>query len=198
MPHQVKSLGLATGVLVAAALGWKASRHSVSAREERIFRTFNDAHDALHLPAWVVMQSGSLAAVVVVSAELLKRGRKQTAAASLVAGIAVWSGVKIIKPIVGRGRPSACLADVTVRGSAQSGLGFPSGHAAVATTLALIATRGAGPMARSSAVMVAGVTGAARMYVGAHLPLDVVEGVTLGLLCGHLVNHVLNNQHQLS
>ncbi len=196
MLHPAKAVGFTTGTLLAVAAALQARRHTVGTREEQMFRACNDAPDAFHLPAWGVMQSGSLPAVVVVSAELLRRGRKQTAAASLVSGVAVWSGVKVIKPIIGRGRPEACLTEVKVRGSVQTGLGFPSGHAAVATTLALVATRGASPIVRGGAVVAAGVTGAARIYVGAHLPLDVAEGLTLGLLWGNVVNHVLNDRAQ--
>jgi membrane-associated phospholipid phosphatase len=35
---------------------------------------------------------------------------------------------------------------------------------------------------------VAAITGTARMYVGAHLPLDVVGGYAIGALCGQLTN----------
>jgi membrane-associated phospholipid phosphatase len=146
--------------------------------EEQVFRIFNDAPDEIEIPVWTVMQSGSLAGVFVVSGELLRRGRTQTAAVSMITGTAVWAGIKIVKPLVGRGRPAHHLEGVTVRGKPQTGLGFPSGHAAVSLTLALMATK-PGP-ARTLALGVAGATGCARMYVGAHLPLDVAGGFLAG------------------
>ena len=169
----------------------RARTHQVSPSEERIFRVFNEAPDAAHVPAWAVMQSGSLAAVFVVSAQLAMRGRRQLAAASLITGTMAWGGVKVVKPLIGRGRPAAHLDDVSVRGQAQTGLGYPSGHAAVALTLALIATGDTGPVLRTAALVTAGVTGGTRMYVGAHLPLDVAGGLAIGLFCGRAANAVI-------
>ena len=114
-----------------------ARSHTVSPTEERAFRVFNEGPDAAHVPVWAVMQAGSLAAVGVTAAGLLRRKRPQTAAAAAIAGTLVWGGVKAVKPLVGRGRQQRHLDGVKVRGHPQSGLGFPSGHAAVSLTLAL-------------------------------------------------------------
>ena len=175
---------LVTGV-AAATLVWSArsaGQPDVTAREERVFRRFNDAPDLLSPVLWPLMQTGSLAAVFV-AAEATRRLRGRNEALTVaVAGTAVWGGVKMIKPLVGRGRPAAHLDDVNVHGQQQRGLGYPSGHAAVSLTLALLTTRSGG--ARSVAVAVAAITGASRMYVGAHLPLDVVGGLAIGTLVG--------------
>ena len=172
--------GLAAASLLES--GRRARTRAVSPAEERVFRVFNDAPDQIHAPVWVVMQSGSLAAVFVVSAVMLRRDKTQVATASAVAGTAAWAGIKLTKPLVGRGRPAHHLDGVAVRGKAQTGLGFPSGHAAVSTVLALMATV-PGP-GRTVALAVAGATGCARMYVGAHLPLDVAGGFLAGGLFG--------------
>jgi membrane-associated phospholipid phosphatase len=172
----------AVAVLVASAR--RCSDSEVRPLEERVFRFFNDGPEQLHIPVWAVMQSGSLAGVYVVAGELLRRGRRPEAGAVAVAGTAVWGGVKVVKPYVGRGRPSRHLDDVAVRGEAQTGLGFPSGHAAVALTVGLIAANRSRGWVKALAVVSAGVTGAARMYVGAHLPLDVAGGLAIGLLSG--------------
>ena len=157
-----------------------------------MFRLVNDATDRVRVPVWAIMQSGSLAAVFVVAGDQYRRGTKSNAVASLIAGVLVWGGVKAIKPWVGRGRPERHLEEVSVRGSPQTGLGYPSGHAAVATTLALIATRDSSWAHRAAAIAVAGFTGGARMYAGAHLPLDVVGGTAIGVLCGRAANALLN------
>jgi undecaprenyl-diphosphatase len=169
----------------AATLVWSAcssKRRNVTPREERVFRRFNDAPDLLSPLLWPLMQTGSLAAVFV-AAEATRRLRGRNEALTVaVAGTAVWGGVKLIKPLVGRGRPAAHLDDVNVHGQQQRGLGYPSGHAAVSMTLALLTTRTGG--ARAAAIAVAAITGASRMYVGAHLPLDVVGGLAIGTLVG--------------
>lgn len=181
--HPVRS-GVATAVAGVALCGSAslARSGSVSDAEERIFRCFNDAPDVLHGPAWVLMQSGSLAGVFVAAAELARRRRPPTAATAAIVGTAVWAGVKLVKPMVGRGRPQHHLDGVAVRGQPQTGLGYPSGHAAVSLTLALIAQRGAAPPWRAAALAFGGAVGATRMYVGAHLPLDVAGGLAIGLL----------------
>lgn len=172
----------------ATALVWSACssrRRKVTSREERVFRRFNDAPDLLSPVLWPLMQTGSLAAVFV-AAEVTRRLRGRDEALTVaVAGTAVWGGVKLIKPLVDRGRPAAHLDDVNVHGQQQRGLGYPSGHAAVSMTLALLTTRTGG--ARTAAIAVAAITGASRMYVGAHLPLDVVGGLAIGTLVGSSV-----------
>jgi undecaprenyl-diphosphatase len=106
----------------------------------------------------------------------------------------VWAGVKAIKPLVGRGRPACHLDGVSIRGQQQSGLGYPSGHAAVATTLAIVAASRLSPGARLVAAALAATTGGARIYVGAHLPLDVVGGAAVGVLAGRAAVHLTSER----
>lgn len=166
-------------------LAWSARRArtgDVSSREEQLFRTLNTAPDDLGLGVWTVMQSGSFAAVPVVAAlTAAQRGRTQGATVA-VAGTTAWLTAKACKSLVERRRPADLLPDVVVRGKPQSGLGYPSGHAAVALTLALTVTRARTP--RVVAVGVAGVAAAGRIYTGAHLPLDVIGGLSLGAIVG--------------
>jgi membrane-associated phospholipid phosphatase len=179
--------------LVAGALAESARRArsgEVRPPEERVFRVANGAPNGLHPPLWAVMQSGSLAAVFVVAGALTCRRRSGPATAALVAGTAVWGGVKAVKPRIGRGRPAHHLDGVAVRGQPQTGLGYPSGHAAVSLTLALIATKDERPAVRGAAVAAAATTGVARMYVGAHLPLDIVGGFAIGVIAGQAANAV--------
>lgn len=178
------TVAAATGAAaVLAASGIAARRGRVSTSEEHVFRLFNGAPDVLHVGLWPVMQMGSLGAVYASAAAVHQRtGDRRAAAMVAVAGTAVWGGIKLVKPLVGRERPAALLADVEVRGPAQTGLGFPSGHAAVSLTLALLATRS--PAARTVAVSAAALTGISRIYVGAHLPLDVLGGFAAGALAG--------------
>ena len=172
---------VATGVLAASTAAARTGR--VSPLEERVFRAFNDAPDALHLAIWPVMQMGSLGAVFATAAGVHRRTRDpHLTAVVAVGGIAAWGGIKLVKPFVARGRPASLLDDVRVRGHAQSGLGYPSGHAAVSVTLALLAAPS--PAAGAVSLAAAALTGLSRIYVGAHLPLDVVGGVAAGTLAG--------------
>jgi undecaprenyl-diphosphatase len=175
-----------SGIVAAAAgtfagLAVHARRGHVSRFEERVFRAVNALPDAAHGPLWAVMQAGSLAGVGVVAAATAARGHHATARRLGVAGAAVWAGAKLVKRGVRRGRPGAHLADVVVRGAAQTGLGFPSGHTAVAFTLAGIAAPIASPKQRIALAAGAGAVGLARQYVGAHLPADVLGGFAMGV-----------------
>ncbi len=182
----------ATSGLVGSALAARTGR--VGRIEERVFRAANGVSDRVHLPVWFVMQAGSLAGVFVVSELMVRRrpGGGPAARITALTGTAVWGGVKALKPLVGRGRPEDHLVDVAVRGHAQSGLGYPSGHAAVSLAVALSATHRRPPIERAAALGVAAATGWARMYVGAHLPLDVVGGFAVGTLSGRVAERLMD------
>lgn len=172
------------GLSVAVASARRARAPEVTAGEERVFRWFNEAPDWIGAPAWPVMQAGSLGAVAVTAAALSRSGRRRAAAWTGLVGTAVWAGVKVVKPLVGRGRPEAVLDGVRVRGQPQTGLGYPSGHAAVVMTLVCLVAGDRTPLVVVPAIAAAGVVGATRLYVGAHLPLDVVGGVAIGAVAG--------------
>jgi undecaprenyl-diphosphatase len=177
--------------IVFVLLARKAARGTVSDGEERFFRTVNTLSPALRGPAWVVMQAGSLPAVGVVSVAALPRHRA-TAVALAIDGTAAWALCKLVKRVVKRGRPADHLEDVSIHGAAQRGGGFPSGHAAVATTLAAVGSRVLPRPAARLAWGTAAVVCGTRQYVGAHLPLDVVGGAALGLAMGGVANLALD------
>jgi undecaprenyl-diphosphatase len=175
-------------VLAGAALGAFAvlARHARQGRvgpvEERVFRAVNALPEAANRPLWVVMQGGSLAAVGVTAGVVALSGKRETAARLGIAGASVWGLSKVVKYGIGRGRPGAHLKDVIVRGAAQSGLGFPSGHTAVAFTLAGVASPVLSRRASGLAWTAAGLVALARQYVGAHLPADVAGGVAIAVV----------------
>ena len=172
-------------VLFAASAGGCRSR-TVSAGEERIARTFNRADDEIDVPIWTVMQMGSLGGALGVAAAFGLAGDRSTGAAMATSSTAMWGGAKLVKPLVGRGRPARHLDGIRIRGKEQTGLGFPSGHTAVSLTVAIIGSRAASPRLSATLYAAAATTAVARMYVGAHLPIDVLGGVGLGLMAGGL------------
>ena len=192
MHQPLRILSGASALLVLTSTARKARAGGVSPGEEHVFRSVNGLPNALHGPLWAVMQSGSLAAVFVAAGAQARRQTTARTVAVLIAGVGIWGGAKVIKPLVGRGRPAAEIDDVVVRGHDQSGLGFPSGHSAVAATLAIALSHGHGAAAGAGALGLAALTGGARMYVGAHLPLDIAGGLALGALGGGLAMYALD------
>jgi undecaprenyl-diphosphatase len=146
------------------------------------FRAVNDLPDGWHVPVWPVMQLGALAAAPATAIAALAAGEPRLAKRLVVGGTAVWATAKVVKRMVVRSRPTAYATDARVRGPEAGGLGFPSGHAAVATALAGAAVMSIRPRLRPVVVAAAVTVAASRVYVGAHLPLDVVGGAALGLL----------------
>jgi glycosyltransferase 2 family protein len=98
--------------------------------------------------------------------------------------------MQLVKSFVDRARPEALLPGVHVRQHA-TGLGYLSGHTAVAFSLAAVIVPSVPRPWRPVVIVVACIVGFARVYAGAHLPLDVIGGAGLGLLCGTLARWAL-------
>jgi undecaprenyl-diphosphatase len=137
------------------------------------------------------MQLGNF--VVVPAAAVLAAAfrRWRLAAGLLLAGAGVYVLAKVVKGIVVRGRPEHLLSDVVVRGAAAQGRGFVSGHAAVVVALLTVAWPWLNRPGRIVCAVLAGLVCLARVYVSAHLPLDVVGGAALGLAVGGAVRLLL-------
>jgi len=175
--------------VVVGAVGLAASTKAARAEvvhpvEDRAFRSFNGLPSALLPPSFVLMQAGSYVALLGVSGVLAVTGRHRAGVAAAAAGTLSWLGCKAVKARIGRGRPPAHLEDVATRGPIDTGLGFPSGHSAVAFTMAGVVAPQLPPSLRPLVHGWAVVVGTSRMYVGAHLPLDVVGGASMGLAVG--------------
>lgn len=88
---------------------------------------------------------------------------------------------RIIKPYFNRDRPAASGMEPIVRSETNTGLSFPSNHAANVFAAAHFLNfyyPGTSLLFGSAAVLIA----YSRVYVGAHFPLDVVGGAIVGLL----------------
>jgi undecaprenyl-diphosphatase len=127
------------------------------------------------------MQSGNFLAAPAAAAVALGSGRPNLARRLLVAGPTAWALAKVVKAHVQRPRPGVLVLDTRRRGREQSGLGFVSGHAAVASSLCLAALPELGSPGRRAAIAGAITVGLTRVYIGAHLPLDVLGGIALGV-----------------
>ena len=172
-------------VLVLSAI--PVDEHSLSGVERAAFRAVNHVPGLPFSPVWLLMQAGNVAAVPVAALGALLARRPRLAAGLLVAGALTYAGAKVVKQFVTRGRPATLVDDVEFHGAVARGLGFVSGHAGVAVALAVVAFPYLGRRARWVVGGLAAFVCVARVYVGAHLPLDIVGGAALGLLVGAAV-----------
>jgi undecaprenyl-diphosphatase len=177
-------LGLA-GVL---GSGLSVDSSHVGPTERAVFRRVNELPEGLARPAWVVMQAGTIGAVPAAAGLALATGRRGAAGRLLLSGTATWLLAKGVKRVYRRPRPSRLVAAARIRGDEATGMGYVSGHAGVAVAMALAAWPELPTPGRVAVLAVAPLVGTTRVYVGAHLPLDVVGGAALGLAVDGLVD----------
>jgi membrane-associated phospholipid phosphatase len=179
-------LGIGTAALLVTALAVRRDR--VSLGEAKAFRVVNGLPDALHAPAWAIMQLGTLGAAPVAAGMAWLAGDSELAGRLLASGTGTWALSKLVKQMVCRPRPAVLLAGTRRRGRDAAGLGYLSGHAGVAVALGAAALPRLGPAGRALTVTAVPVVGLTRVYVGAHLPLDIAGGAALGLAVEALVS----------
>jgi uncharacterized membrane protein YbhN (UPF0104 family)/membrane-associated phospholipid phosphatase len=187
--HPSDVLRVVLGFLILLATMPVIHQDRVGVREANLFRLLND----LALPGWTwwpvwgVMQLGVIGAVLPVAGLALVTRRIRLAAYAALAAGSIYLVAKLVKAFVQRGRPQTLLEDVYIFDIPDRGLGYVSGHAAVAVALATVASPFLGRRARRVAWTLAGLVCVARIYVGSHLPLDVLGGAALGWAAGALV-----------
>jgi membrane-associated phospholipid phosphatase len=180
-PDRAAAALAAAGFASFAAGAVLARRPGVSDAERQVFSAVNGLPGVLHVPVWTVMQLGSLGGVAGTAAVVARTGHSRLAARVAVTGTATWLGAKAVKRLVRRARPGGALGVARVLGREQAGLGYPSGHAAVAATLGALVVPALPPRWRTAGWATALAVGPARVFVGAHLPLDVGGGIAFGL-----------------
>lgn len=162
-----------------------------AAWEIDVFRAINDVTRRIQWLLWPAQQAGMALAIPAGAVVLYFLVRHWRPPVTLVAGgiLFGWAAAKLIKEVVGRGRPAALLDNVSFgfEGPAD-GLGFPSGHAVVAFTLAVVFSPYVPRWLRWTIYAFAIVVGFSRIYMGAHMPLDIVGGAAFGVIIGSAVN----------
>jgi membrane-associated phospholipid phosphatase len=178
------------GVAVLVGTAVVASDQRVPGWERAAFDAVNERDVLPYAVVWPVMQLGNVL-VVVVGAVTAAATRRFRAAAVLLAGglLAYWLA-KAVKGVVERPRPAGLIDDVAVRGPHVADNGFVSGHATVAVVVVALLAPYVGRRTAAAFVVLAALVGLSRLYVGAHLPLDVVGGAALAVTVASLVHLV--------
>jgi glycosyltransferase 2 family protein len=191
--RRVPGVRLLCGLALLALTALFIRPGDVSAPEAEVFHAVNGLPGALFPLVWMVMQLGNVLVVPAAALLALAWRRVRLAAELAVSGTAAWALAKIVKQLIERGRPGQLLEEVILRGAPSGGHGYVSGHAAVASALAMVLTPYASPAWRAVIWVLAAGVAFARVYVGAHLPLDVVGGVALGAAIGSLVHVIVGH-----
>ncbi len=177
------------GAAVLAACGIVVSNGEVGPAELSFFHAVNGLPNLLSpvmrgSQLLGVLAAGPVAAAV---AALLRRWR--LAAAALLVTAAKLLGERVVWHVVQRSRPGTTISDAIVRGDTPAvGASFVSGHVVLLSGLAWVVTPYLRGRWRVVPWLVVLLVAFARMYLGAHAPLDVVGGVGLGVAIGGLVN----------
>lgn len=189
--HQSDMLRAALGAATLAGSTVAARAGDPGVVEVNLFRLINQLPGFLAAPLLGVMQLGSLGAVAVVAAVALAGRRRRLARLLAVGGAAAWAAARLLQAVVGQQPPDAVLNGVVLHGSGGPGLAFPATHVAVVAAMATVAGPYLSRPARRLGWLVVAVVAVARIYTGAHFPVDVVGGAALGWTVGALVHLVV-------
>ena len=201
VPREPRRPWVATA-LVAASIavlsGLIASTGEVPGWEQSAFHTVNDLPDWLEAPMWVFQLAGLLFVPLVVAA-VAAALRRWWLAAALVAFVPLKLLVEhvVVKQLVQRDRPGTTICGypdafdescAIFRGDVPlEGLSFVSGHAIIAWGVATVLWPALPHGWRWVPVGIATLNAAARVYLGAHNPLDVLGGAAIGVTIGALL-----------
>lgn len=185
-------LGAGAAALLVTAIA--ARRDHVSRSEATAFRAVNGLPGSLYPPAWAAMQLGTLGAAPAAAGVAWLTGDRELAGRLLASGTGTWALSKVFKQMVRRPRPAALIPETRVRGREAAGLGYLSGHAGVAIALAAAAFPRLGKAGRAVTLSAAPLVGLTRIYVGAHLPLDVAGGAALGFVVEAALNAAIKSK----
>jgi undecaprenyl-diphosphatase len=161
----------------------------VSAPERAVFEAINGLPDTFEPVAEGVQFLGTLAIgpAVVIGALLFRRWRLALAAALVTATKLVAE--RIVWKVLIRERPAITEPEAIVRGgTATSGPSFVSGHVVLTSGLAWVMTPYLPGRWKTVPWVVVALICVARVYLGAHNPLDVVGGLGLGFAIGGAIN----------
>ena len=187
------------GLALLAACALVVRDGTVGPAELAVFRAVNELPEALSAP----MQGAQLLGVLAVGpaaaavAAVLRRWR--LALACLLVSLEKLLAERIVWELVSRPRPGTSIPGAIVRGDTPTaGASFVSGHVVLVTGLAWVIAPYLGGRWRAAPWVVVAVVAFARLYLGAHAPLDLLGGLALGLVVGGLANLVVGISRRLA
>ena len=186
---------VATGLAAAGATAlcaWAVSPGVVGRVERSVFEAINGWPDVLQWPLWVFQTLGVLGmpiAVAVAAAAV----RQWRLALALLLLVPLKLGIEreVLKVLVQRERPGTTIPGAVLRDVPSAGLSFPSGHAVIVFGILVLLAPYLRRRWQLTVLLLALLNSVARIYLGAHAPLDVLGGAAAGVLLGAVLNLVV-------
>jgi glycosyltransferase 2 family protein len=172
--------GFIVGLLVFAGSTYVAAEGELLGWEYTWFHLFNDWPESLYRTMVIITFFGSVwAAAIGVAAAFFARYYRLAGRLALSI-LAVYGLTAFAKHFIGRERPAGLMDDAQVR-VLETAMGFPSAHAAVATVLMLTLLPYLRGLWRWIVPIAIAAVAISRLYLGVHVPLDVIGGVAVGV-----------------
>jgi undecaprenyl-diphosphatase len=188
----VDIVALVAGLGLLAVCGLIARNGEVGTFESRVFHVVNGLPAALTPVMRGAQFLGVLIVGPVVAVGALVASRYRLALAAVLVTVAKLLAERLVWQFVVRSRPGTSIVDAIVRGGTPTGgQSFVSGHVVLVSGLAWVITPYLHGRWRIVPAAVAVLVGFARLYLGAHAPLDVLGGAGLGVAIGAAVNLML-------
>ncbi|WP_336033106.1 phosphatase PAP2 family protein [Geodermatophilus sp. FMUSA9-8] len=179
-PGDAVVLVLATAATAVCSVAVSSGR--VGAVEAAVFRWVNGWPSSWAPVLWALQLGGVLGMplLVAVPASLLRRWRLVLSLCALVPLKLLLHG-ELVKALVQRSRPGSTIPGAVLRDVPSAGIAYPSGHAVVAFGVAVLLWPYLRGRWRTGVLLLASLNAVARVYLGAHAPLDVIGGAALGV-----------------
>ena len=121
---------------------------------------------------------------------------KKTRKVGIMSAVALLGSLiinnEIIKNLVKRPRPFVTFTDLQIIIPTPSQYSFPSGHTASSFAAASVFYKHLPKKLGIPSVVLAGLIGFSRLYVGVHYPTDVIAGVVMGIFLSYLAEFLVN------